>query len=258
MPDEDLSVRQQMNGGLVRGGAGNRTQLVEYNATVALASFRTLHTRPAEDFGMKTGFVRSWLVLASPWLAACASSPRSYGEPEAASQSPDQAWVATACQPVAVDTTGWRRLRTGDLTLQVPQQYTPLAPRPSNYGINSGGYDLAVRGSGGSLLLQLHRNARYTFDGFNRARRGQNWCNGSLGGHQAEILAWFEPFAGNRRDTFAGELIIGATYNFVARFPATWGGQDEGKWVFVRVGASRLQDAQALRDALHTLSAVKP
>ena len=42
MPDEDLSVRQQMNGGLVRGGAGNRTQLVEYNATVALGSFRTI------------------------------------------------------------------------------------------------------------------------------------------------------------------------------------------------------------------------
>ena len=126
-----------------------------------------------------------------------------------------------------------------------------------SYGSDFIGYDLHVRGPGGSLAIQLHRNARYTFDRYNGARRGQNWCNGNLGGYQAEIVSWFEPFGGNRRDTRAGELIIGATYNFAARLPASWGGQDAGKWLFAYVGASRLRDAHQLRDALHTLSAAR-
>jgi hypothetical protein len=179
-------------------------------------------------------------------LAACSSSQGA--DPEVNVPSSDQAWVASACDAASIDTTGWRRYRLGDLTIQVPPQYTP-----TGYA----GYDFAARGHGGTIWMRLHPQARYAFDSYNIARRGQNWCRGSLGGYQAEILSWFEPFNGNRRDTRGGELIIGASYNFVARLPASWGGQDEGKWLFIYVGASRLRDAYALRDALHTLSAAR-
>ena len=116
---------------------------------------------------------------------------------------------------------------------------------------------MSVRGPGGNLSVFLHRDARYSFDRYNAARRGQNWCRGSLGGFQAEIVSWFERFGGTPRDTRAGELIISATYNFAARLPATWGGQDAGKWLFAYVGATRIRDAHLLRDALHTLSVVR-
>lgn len=178
-------------------------------------------------------------------LAACSSGQ---ANPEVNVPSSDQAWVASACDAASIDTTGWRRHRLGDITIAVPAEYRFSSPDQ---------YQLVFRGPRGTLVLSLHRDARYSFDAANSARRGQNWCNGNLGGNQAEILSWFEPFDGIRRDTRAGELQIGAAYNFVARLPATWGGQDEGKWLFAQVGASRLRDAHVLRDALHTLSVVR-
>lgn len=187
----------------------------------------------------------------SPIVVACVLAACSSGQgaaPEVNVPSSDQAWVNSACDASSVDTTGWRRYKLGDLTIQVPPQYTP-----TGYA----GYDFAARGSGAIVRMRLHPQARYVFDGYNVARRGQNWCKGSLGGYQAEILSWFEPFDGNRRDTRGGELIMEASYNFVARLPASWGGQDEGKWLFVYIGASRIRDAYALRDALHTLAAVR-
>jgi hypothetical protein len=189
-------------------------------------------------------------------LTACSSGQA--GTPEVNVPSTDEAWVASACQPVSVDTSGWRRYRLGDISIRIPTQYslTGQSSRPLAVGSDYVGYDLTFRGPGGSLSIQLHRNARYTFDRFNGARRGQNWCHGSLGGYQAEIVSWFERFSGAPRDTRAGEAVIGATYNFAARLPATWGGQDAGKWLFAYVGATRIRDAHLLRDALHTLSVV--
>ena len=205
---------------------------------------------------MKTGLVTA-LFTASWCFAACSSGQSA--TPEVNVPSSDEAWVASACQPASIDTTGWRRYRVGDLSIQVPREYvlTGQSSRPISWESDYFGSDLYFRGPGGSLSIQLHRNARYTFDQANRARRGQNWCSGSLGGHQAEIVSWYERFAGTPRDTRAGELILGATYNFAARLPASWGGQDDGKWVFAYVGASRLRDAHRLRDALHTISPAK-
>ena len=173
--------------------------------------------------------------MAALATAACATSQAS---PEANVDVPssDAAWVASACEPASVDTAGWERHRLGNLTYAAPTEY-----RGGSYDPNYSG----VRGPGGTVYLYLHRNARYTFDEANRGgRRGQNWCQGTLGGYSAEILSWFEPFG------------RGASYNFVARVKATWGGQDEGKWLYARVSASRLRDAYRLRDALHTLHAV--
>ena len=149
--------------------------------------------------------------------------------------APDQAWVASACQPASIDTTGWRRLRIGDFTIQVPSEYRvgPFEP-----------YNLNIRGPGGSLTLVLHRNAIYLFDTANRARRSQKWCQGTLGGYQAEIVSWHERFRG-------------PAYNFAARLRPTLGTRDEEKWLFVNIAATRLRDAQLLRDAVHTLAAIR-
>jgi hypothetical protein len=150
------------------------------------------------------------------------------------SSTTDQAWVDSACQPASVDTTGWRRHRIGDFTIQVPSEYRvgPFEP-----------YNLNIRGPGGTLSLVLHRNAIYLFDTANRARRFQNWCQGTLGGYRAEIVSWHERFRG-------------AAYNFAARLRPTVGTRDEEKWLYVNISASRLQDAQRLRDAVHTLAAI--
>jgi hypothetical protein len=168
--------------------------------------------------------------------------------PEVSDASADAAWVESACHPASIDTTGWRRYRLGDLTIQLPPDYVQAGFAP---------YELGFRGPGGTLRLQLHRNARYHFDGVNVARRGQVWCNGTLGGHRAEVLSWFEPFSFRPRDTRAGELSAAPGYNFAARLEATWGGQDEEKWLYAKVSATRLRDAQRLRDALHTIAALR-
>lgn len=182
----------------------------------------------------------AWAVTILVVTASCASgggggAGRASNVTGAETSAPDQAWVDSACQPASVDTTGWRRHRIGDFTIQAPAEYRvgPFEP-----------YNLNIRGPGGSLRLVLHRNAIYLFDTANRARRFQNWCQGTLGGYQAEIVSWHERFRG-------------AAYNFAARLRPTVGTRDEDKWLFVNISASRLQDAQKLRDAVHTLAAIR-
>lgn len=142
--------------------------------------------------------------------------------------SEDQAWVAAACNPVSADVSQWPRYRIGDVTVRVPSRYRASLSEP---------YTLSFRGQFGSLTVRLHRNARYDFDELNVARRGQNWCNGTYSGYKAEVLSWKEGF----------------TYRLVTRWPATWGGQDDGKWLFATLMASRIEDARLLRAALHTI-----
>jgi hypothetical protein len=180
-----------------------------------------------------------WAAAVVVVTAGCASGgggAASAGNVTSAETSaPDQAWVDSACQPASVDTTGWRRHRIGDFTIHVPSEYRvgPFEP-----------YNLKIRGPGGTLTLVLHRNAIYLFDTANRARRSQNWCQGTLGGYQAEIVSWYERFRG-------------PAYNFAARLRPTLGTRDEEKWLYVNISASRLLDAQRLRDAVHTLAAIR-
>jgi hypothetical protein len=148
--------------------------------------------------------------------------------------SPDQAWVASTCDAgYRSDTTGWKRHRLSDITIAAPPDFTVSEGTP--YSLR-----LRLRGGSGSLYLMLHRNARYMFDDANRARRNQNWCRASYGGYQTEVLGWKD---------------LGY-FGLVARWEATWGGQDVGKWLFAQVSALQLKDAQLLRDMLHTIKAV--
>src|SRR5262245_41741655 len=96
-------------------------------------------------------------------LAACSTGQGA--TPEVNVPSSDQAWVNSACDAASIDTTGWRRFKLGDLTIRVPPQYTP-----TGYA----GYDFAARGPGGTVRMRLHPQARYAFDSYNVARRGQN------------------------------------------------------------------------------------
>jgi hypothetical protein len=165
-------------------------------------------------------------------LMACAQAPPPNPYGEQPPLSPDQAWVASTCDPASLaDTAGWNRHRLGDITIAAPPDFTVSEGTP---------YSLRLRGGSGSIALTLHRNARYLFDDMNRARRNQNWCRASFGGYQTEVLGWKD---------------IG-TFGLVARWEATWGGQDVGKWLFAQMTAFQLKDAQLLRDMLHTIKPV--
>lgn len=168
--------------------------------------------------------------MALAWGCAPPRSP--YDEPEPL--TPDQAWVASTCDAGSpADTTGWKRHRLGDITIAAPGRFTVSEGTP---------YSLRLRSGSGSLSLTLHRNARYLFDDSNRARRNQNWCRASFGGYETEVLAWKD---------------VGF-FGLVARWEATWGGQDAGKWLFASLSAMQLSDAQMLRDMLHTIAVAKP
>lgn len=234
---------------------------MEYNAAPALGELpgSLASSQSAADHVNRTQVMSLHvLTIANRWplmvvvglvVAACSSSQ---ANPEVSVPSSDEAWVASACDAVSVDTTGWHTYRIGDITIQAPAQYTPSGSRGQT-DFSSG---LRLRAPGGSVQIIVDRNARYMYDDINRARRGQNMCNGSLGGYQSEIMSWFERFGNTPTDTRSGELVLGATYNFAARLPVTWGGPDAGKWLFIYVGASRIRDAYLLRDALHTLAPV--
>ena len=176
---------------------------------------------------------RRWpelVMLAAAW--GCAPAPDPYTEP--VPLTPDQAWVASTCDAGSpADTTGWKRYRIGDITILVAPQYRVSEAQP---------YTLSFRSGSGGFLLRLHRNARYDFDDANRARRFQNWCRASYGGFPTEVLAW--------RDL--------GYFSLVARWEATWGGQDVGKWLFASMGASKVEEARLIRDMLHTIVVAKP
>jgi hypothetical protein len=151
---------------------------------------------------------------------------------EPAMMTPNQAWIASTCDAGSPADSTWPRYRLGDITIAVPAEYRVSESVP---------YTLRFRGSFGTLSLTLHRNARYLFDDMNRARRKQNWCRASYGGFQTEVLAWND---------------LGH-FNLIARWEATWGGQDAGKWLFAQVSASKVEDAAVLRDVLHTIAVAK-
>jgi hypothetical protein len=136
--------------------------------------------------------------------------------------------VQAACAAGSPDASKWPRYRLGRMTIAVPKEFRV------SFGES---YALNFRGPGALLRLVLHRNARYEFDDMNHPRPGQVWCTASYSGYQAEVLAWF----------------VDRQYLTVARWPATWGGEDEGKWVFAIVRSSRRDDARLLRAALHTI-----
>jgi hypothetical protein len=161
--------------------------------------------------------------------ASCASNPAPADGPQL---SVNQEWVQGVCSPENYDPTGWPQYRLGDLLIRVPAEYRVSEGQP---------YQLRFRGSRGTLRLYLHSNARYTFDGVNRPRRGQVWCGTRIGGYGAEAIAWNEGFQ----------------FGTAIRVEATWGGQDAHKWLYGEVLTSSLEDARALRHALRTIIAVQ-
>ena len=163
-------------------------------------------------------------VLLIPVLLSCAwATSRDPAPP-----TPDAAWVQSACGAGSPDARDWPRYRLGDIRIAVPPEYRVSAGTP---------FSLAFSRGRSELRLTLHRNAKYEFDANNRPRPGMKWCEAHFGGLATEVLAWFG----------AGY------YAVVARWQAVWGGQDEGKWLYAQIVASRLRDATLLRQALHTI-----
>ncbi|HEX9563181.1 MAG TPA: hypothetical protein VF981_04390 [Gemmatimonadaceae bacterium] len=161
--------------------------------------------------------------------AGCSANPTPQEQPRV---SPDQAWVQGACSPESFDATGWPQYRLGDLLISVPSRYRVSHTIP---------YTVLFRNANATLTLTLHRNARYLFDTANRPRPGQVWCGTHYGGYGAEVISWHEGFV----------------FGVAARIEATWGGQDEGKWLYAVVTTSHLDDARRLRHALRSIIAVQ-
>lgn len=172
------------------------------------------------------------VMLTATWGCATTPPPNPYGEQPPL--GPDQAWVASTCDAGSpADTIGWKRHRIGDITILVAPQYRVSEAEP---------YTLSFRSGSAGFQLVLHRNARYSFDGANRARRFQNWCRASYGGFATEVVAWKD---------------LGY-FGLAARWEATWGGQDVGKWLYASMGALKVEDAKLMRDMLHTIAPARP
>lgn len=154
-------------------------------------------------------------------------------------------WLATACNPTPVDTTSWPRHRIGDVTIAFPPEYR--VDRRTPYGRNYAGFveastsTLLLRSTRSSIRLTMHGSAAYTFDGLNRARPKQAWCDGSYGGYPNEVVAWID----------------GYRFNFLTRWEATWGGDDAGKVLVASFGSDDPKEAFRLRAALNTMLPAK-
>lgn len=144
----------------------------------------------------------------------------------------NQAWVSTTCDAGSPDDSTWQRHRLGGITIAVPPTYT--VSRGTEFS-------LILRAGRGTLAFTLHRNARYLFDDMNYPRLNQNWCNASFSGYATEVIGWYDR----------------GLFGLVARWDATWGGEDAGKWLFARMTATRVQDARVLRSVLHTIRPVQ-
>jgi hypothetical protein len=146
----------------------------------------------------------------------------------------DSSWLANACTPAVVDTTGWPRYQIGDVSIAMPPQYRVSRQIP---------YTLIFRGSYASVRVTWMRNAKYAVYGPNRAsstpRPREAWCDGSHGGYPGVVHTWIE----------AGR------YNFVTKWEPIGG--DETEWLSASFGTSRPEEATLLHAALSTVQAVK-
>jgi hypothetical protein len=174
-----------------------------------------------------------WAVLAVLSLTpGCSSAPR-----PGTDSRPEEDWVAATCLPASPDTTGWKVHRFADLALAVPAEFT-VRNRTTR------SIEFVNRGS----LLALQVSTSATRDLFHAAGRPalakeEAACVSNLGGYRGVI----EARARANRFSVSAEWDGGPL----------WGPGDWRKRLIAQMTTGSLRDAQRLRDALHTLSAVR-
>jgi hypothetical protein len=150
--------------------------------------------------------------------------------------SAPEAWVAAACTPAVPDFSAWLRRQVGGVTIATVPGYV-VEQGPS--------YNILLRTPGrtSSIVFQLERDPRQFFDVFYyRQQQKRNVCRASIAGYPADVVAWYDR----------------GKYGLVARWEATWGGEDAGKWLLAFITSTRAEEAIELRAVLHTIRPVTP
>lgn len=162
----------------------------------------------------------------------CSSAPRTNPNPR-----PEESWVATTCSPSTPDTTGWKVYRFADLDVAIPPEFTAR-----------GRTDRSIEFVYRSSVLSLSVSSSPTRELFYAAGRPalakeEAGCQTSMSGYPGVA------FARARANTFT----VSAEWDG----GPLWGASDWRKRLIARVITARLTEAQRLRDALHTIRAVR-
>ena len=150
---------------------------------------------------------------------------------------PEEHWVATTCSPSAPDTTGWKVYRFSDLEVAVTPEFT-----------SRGRTDRSIEFVYRSSVLTLSVSPSATRELFYAAGRPalakeEAGCQSSMSGYPGVV------FARARANVFT----VSAEWDGAP----LWGPSDWRKRLIARITTARLNDAQRLRDALHTIRAVR-
>jgi CubicO group peptidase (beta-lactamase class C family) len=165
---------------------------------------------------------------------ACAHS----STPGAGAVSAAQAWESATCDPASPDTTGWTRYHLGRVSIAVPPAYRPRAP-------GAQGPNLVFGRGDATLVVSLANTNRSAIDRFYHGNVKSVRCTASFGGYGTDAVAWQLRNTGfsGANTTYQAELI--------------WQGlnaPDEPSTVTASIKTTRLSDAVALREALHTIA----
>lgn len=139
----------------------------------------------------------------------------------------DVAWVQATCHPVSPDTAGWPRYQLGNITIAVPAEYRRTVRKQ---------FSVAFGHGTASLGLVLERDARAPF-GVPTSRTYEVRCNGNHSGFASTA------YSQNRIGAYTA-WVVWDSLNAPADRPR----------VRALIRASRLRDAELLRQSLHTIA----
>jgi hypothetical protein len=139
----------------------------------------------------------------------------------------DMAWVQATCHPISPDTAGWLRYRLGNITIAVPAEYHLSTRHPFSMSFGQGT---------ASLGLLLERDARAPL-GPPTSRTYEVRCNGNHSGFASAA------YSRNRIGEYTAWVIWDSL-----------NAPDDRPRVRAVIRASRLRDAEALRQSLHTIA----
>jgi hypothetical protein len=169
------------------------------------------------------------VVLAIAFLAtSCSSTPR----PEGAAR-PEESWVAATCLPAAPDTAGWTVHEFSDRLLAVPADFNVRNRTTRSIEFVYLGSVLGLRVSTSPTPEIFYAPGRPAL------AREEAGCTSRVGGYPGLLKATAR----------ANRFQVDAEWEG----SALWGGNDWRKRLFARITTGSLEDAQRLRDALHTL-----
>lgn len=182
------------------------------------------HVRTITAAGIARGLGYN-LALAGALTLGCSRSPASDPAPLTA----DQAWVRAACREPGPFAAEWPRYTIGRISIAVPPEFRRGA---------SDGFSLEFSRGTASLRIALQRMPPRFFFGYNRP--AQEICEGEYGGIPSHVYSW------HGQGRYEADVV--------------WlrlNEPDIRPMVRATVRATRLADAQVLRQALHTIAVIR-